>query len=429
MFVPMAPSDGWMPWESEVVKRNVGVLMELQGFLLEALMCWSQLGIPTPTPLPNLELFVADALELIDILRSPTGPISMKYSRETHPFQQVTHRRLETWNDRWAGWSRESSDKLRLIWEHYQCGLCDAIFGMWPAPGQNLFHKRCRDSLHAAGTNGCIGNILSMDMVYRRSTSAMGIEFRLFDAALIESHGPFRFEPTDRLDKHLTLDGKTIRYYADWRKWSFLSNHKVLRRAKKANAEGLHVSFDTLVNSERVRPSEIYYSSALLHISKDILVSNILYFHQATLRGQQRKRCANFRRCWQLIQSILFRCLPKFGMHDARSSRSIGKRVGVDLSDGEVVDFVHLFGTHEEDLQSLFNACMPFRERAIKLEKRLREWKPKTIWEMRYAGYGGVDPVGLYAFYFASVLGVLTIIGIGITAAQTFASFKALPSS
>jgi hypothetical protein len=266
-------------------------------------------------------------------------------------------------------------------------------------------------------------------MVNQRSEWSAELGFHLFDASYIESHGPFRFEKTNRLDKHLTFDGKKIRYYPDWRKWLFLDGHKVLRRARGANLKGWHTSFDTLVNSERVRSRDIYYSSALLNISRDILVNNILFFHQTTLRGKQRRTCAKFRQFWRSIWSYVFRCLPVLGVHDSRSSRAVGKRLGVDLSDTDVLDYCHLFGTHEDDFQSLFNACMPFRERAIKVQKKLREWKPTTILEMRYAGYGGVDPVSLYAFYFAIVLGIFTIVGLAIASAQTFAAFKAIRSS
>src|SRR5271169_1641084 len=91
MFVPAAQSDRWKSWNKDVMRRNLEVLMELQGFLVEASECWHQLQIPMPTTLPNLEMFVVDALELLNILRSPTGAVFRKYSGETHPFHQFHH--------------------------------------------------------------------------------------------------------------------------------------------------------------------------------------------------------------------------------------------------------------------------------------------------------------------------------------------------
>jgi ABC-type transporter Mla maintaining outer membrane lipid asymmetry permease subunit MlaE len=73
--------------------------------------------------------------------------------------------------------------------------------------------------------------------------------------------------------------------------------------------------------------------------------------------------------------------------------------------------------------------CYPFKERVDKLQQTLKDWRPETIWQLRYSGYGGVDPVGLYAFYFATIFGILTIMGLAGTGAQTFAAFNALPSN
>jgi len=67
-----------------------------------------------------------------------------------------------------------------------------------------------------------------------------------------------------------------------------------------------------------------------------------------------------------------------------------------------------------------------FREPLEKLHEELRSWKPRMIREMGYSGYGSVDPVGLYAFYFATLLGIVTFAGLVMTAAQTYTTFKAL---
>ena len=58
------------------------------------------------------------------------------------------------------------------------------------------------------------------------------------------------------------------------------------------------------------------------------------------------------------------------------------------------------------------------------LYNALSSWKPKTFWEMRYPGYGSVDVVALYGFYFAVIFGIITVIGFGLTAVQTYAGLK-----
>jgi hypothetical protein len=112
----------------------------------------------------------------------------------------------------------------------------------------------------------------------------------------------------------------------------------------------------------------------------------------------------------------------------SNSSAKIGRRVGVNLSESEVLSCVAGFiDVKSDDLGLLLNYCGLFKEREIKLYKTLKEWKPKTVWEMRYSGYGGVDPVGLYAFYFASVFGLIAVLGLVVSILQAYAGFKAIP--
>ncbi len=55
----------------------------------------------------------------------------------------------------------------------------------------------------------------------------------------------------------------------------------------------------------------------------------------------------------------------------------------------------------------------------------LHQWKPANFLEMRHPGYGSVDTIALYGFYFAQMVGVIAIIGFALTAAQTYAAYKA----
>lgn len=45
----------------------------------------------------------------------------------------------------------------------------------------------------------------------------------------------------------------------------------------------------------------------------------------------------------------------------------------------------------------------------------LSNWEPEMFREMRYQGYGGVDPIGTYGFHFAIVLGLVTIFGFALS--------------
>jgi hypothetical protein len=404
LFNAMDPAQGagGRHWHMQVLKSNISVVRKLQGFMLAASMCWFTQQLPAPSQLPNLEVFVLDILEMVEILKTPADSLSLIYS-DTHPHHQFNRIRHTSWLTRWGNCSVE----LRQAWEPYICDLCDAIFGMHPEKPELYCVNR------GAKESSWIRSILSPDMASRPST-AVGIDYRIFDAAFIERHGPFRFVPTDRIDVHMTTRGYDILYYSDWKNWAYLSWHNVLREAKKANSSGQNVSFDTLVNKGRVRAGEVHYSAAMTQLSKDILMTNILCFHQATLYGKKKRR-----RILSFFSKLRNRGLG--------SSEAIGSRMGTTLSNKAVVALAESFvAAYAEDWESLFEISMPFRERQIKVYNQLKSWKPKTIWEMRYPGYGGVDPVGLYAFYFAAILGTLSILGLGMAAAQTYAAFQQL---
>jgi hypothetical protein len=114
-------------------------------------------------------------------------------------------------------------------------------------------------------------------------------------------------------------------------------------------------------------------------------------------------------------------------MNGMRSKKSfeIGQRIGMDLTEAEAIEHARAFlGSHSEDWGGLLDSCTPYREREIRLYKTLKEWKLKSIWEMRFSGYGGVDPVRRYTFYIASLFGLIAIIGLGLSIVQTHVGFK-----
>jgi hypothetical protein len=71
----------------------------------------------------------------------------------------------------------------------------------------------------------------------------------------------------------------------------------------------------------------------------------------------------------------------------------------------------------------------PFMIPLDRLYKALKSWRPNNFWEMRYPGYGNVDVVQLYGFHFGLMVGIIAIIALALTAAQTYAGFKALKNS
>src|SRR5208282_4048295 len=136
-----------------------------------------------------------------------------------HPFNKFNISRRDSWSERWDPCSPNSEE----IWPDYMCSLCDALFGLWPASGRGLFHK-------TNGATGCIGTLLRAFIHGERDPSAAPhIDYHRFDAAYIESRGPFRLKSTTCIDEHLLItEHNEILFYADWQRWACLTSLSVL---------------------------------------------------------------------------------------------------------------------------------------------------------------------------------------------------------
>lgn len=432
IFHPIVEDHLWEPWNREVIKGNVNHIKNLELFYLEATTIFiapeSQGNM-----YPGLIDFVEDTLFLVEILCTPRkSGKTYEEEPESHPFILFDEARYNRWQDRWqlATIGLEDTSRLRTTWKDYIFGLCDAIFGVWP--GHSLFHKGIDlyrgpdvfpDKTNPIGFRADSLRYLSLFFTDENNNvpTVRGADYYLLDAAFIESNGPFTFKKTDRLDRHLIItESNEILFYPNWKRWLFLAQHNVLYAAQYHNRHGFDTSFDMLLNSGRWRKGDIHYAMPIIRINSDILVITVLCFYQQVLKKAREGREKLRSQAWL---RILKQALNRWVLW-RKTSQDIGHNVGVTLAASEALEYVTEFtGSTFEEMENLGIYLHPFKERQYNLIEKLKSWKPKTVWELRYPGYGGVDPVGLYAFYFAGFIGIFTVLGFALSILQTVAAF------
>lgn len=85
-------------------------------------------------------------------------------------------------------------------------------------------------------------------------------------------------------------------------------------------------------------------------------------------------------------------------------------------------EFRDMYSPVRSDLQLQY---FPIYARRLQyIQTKMNQWKPQTITEIAIRPYN--DPLSFYGFWFAVVIGVVAILGLGATLAQGYAAFKAL---
>jgi hypothetical protein len=101
-----------------------------------------------------------------------------------------------------------------------------------------------------------------------------------------------------------------------------------------------------------------------------------------------------------------------------RRSEKVGEQLGIDMS--LIRDFRDNYSPVQSDLQLQDFPIYATRLQCI--QKKMNKWRPQTLRELAVRPYR--DPLTFYAFWFATIFGVMSILALGAAIAQAYASVK-----
>jgi len=119
-----------------------------------------------------------------------------------------------------------------------------------------------------------------------------------------------------------------------------------------------------------------------------------------------------------LFLELMYSHVLFFGRDRASANR--GALMGVDKH--ILQDFRLNYSPVQWDLQLSDFPLYGSRLKHIRLT--MREWRPQTWSELAIRPYN--DPITFYAFWFATLVGIIGVVGLAATIAQTIAAYKAL---
>jgi len=97
----------------------------------------------------------------------------------------------------------------------------------------------------------------------------------------------------------------------------------------------------------------------------------------------------------------------------------IGESLGIDMS------LLIEFRDHMSAAKDLQLRHFPiFASRLRNIQQKMNNWRPQRFRELSVRPYR--DPLAFYAFWFAVLIGFVSVAGLGATLAQTYAAFKGL---
>ena len=117
-----------------------------------------------------------------------------------------------------------------------------------------------------------------------------------------------------------------------------------------------------------------------------------------------------------LFIELIYSYILFFGANDGESAK-IGAKLKVDM---DMIRTYQLYSPSHADFQLHHFPIYASRLRYV--VRKMDEWRPQSIRHLAVRPYR--DPLSFYAFWFATVIGIVSILGLGATVAQTFVAFK-----
>ena len=65
-----------------------------------------------------------------------------------------------------------------------------------------------------------------------------------------------------------------------------------------------------------------------------------------------------------------------------------------------------------------------YSSRLQHIQKQMNTWRPQRLSQLMVRGYR--DPLTFYLFWFSIIVGIVSVVGLGATLAQTYATFKSI---
>lgn len=407
----------------DIIASKVETILWIENFLITVLCVFETYKV---RQFPQLNHFVYDFYDILDSFvetKNYNPRVKVTDLDKVVRIDQVTLWSDDpifraNWEARWSYLDKPQYDVVvsNLTRRHYICGLFDAMFGIWQAPGHCMFHAgqdpsdfrpnsgpQTHPNIHAKiedrshwviegrSIPRCIRSGLYFweksparpeDMLNDKTQEdvdkAASVSLVSLDARLIQQRVPFQFKRAERLDEHLKVvkeEGyNKILIYTDWRRFLMLRHHRILVEDSRRDYPADEVSrFQLVSRSTRSATDRIGGRGGdIRYIAYELLQTYALLFY----RGVTDKD-GEFK---DLAPPMPWTYLPGPRKSSAEISCELGlKSLSQSKGFEQLVCVLADPGSGSDPQSADFRV---FRHRLEALNDLLNAWKPSTLWQI-----------------------------------------------